>query len=254
MQSAQFELHATIEERHWWFLARRRIMRTLVQRTLPPGEGLVIDIGCGTGGNLAALAADYRCVGIDTSEEAIALARQRFPRVQFLCGHAPEDLGELAAEARMFLLMDVLEHVPDDRALFSRLLSAASPGAHFLVTVPADPALWSQHDESFGHYRRYDFQRLSDLWRGLPLTVVGQSYFNARLYPVVRAVRGLSRLRGHAAGAAGTDFSLPPKLINRALEGFFAGEAGRLVGVFEGGRPGYRRGVSLVALLRRESA
>jgi SAM-dependent methyltransferase len=252
MQSAQFELHATIEQQHWWFVARRRIMRALVEQVLPPGQGLVVDVGCGTGGNLAALAGDYRCVGIDTSAEAIELARQRFPGVQFLCGLAPDDLGHLAAEAKCFLLMDVLEHVPDDRGLFSRLVQAASPGACFLVTVPAGPELWSPHDESFGHYRRYDFERLSQLWTGLPLELLGQSYFNARLYPAVRAVRSLNQWRGRTAGQAGTDFSLPPKLVNRTLEGLFAGEARRLKSVVQGTASGYRRGVSLVAMLRRE--
>ena len=40
--------------------------------------------------------------------------------------------------------------------MLSGLLAAAAPGAYFLLTVPADESLWSEHDESFGHYRRYD--------------------------------------------------------------------------------------------------
>ena len=44
--------------------------------------------------------------------------------------------------------------------MLSELLAAASPGCYFLLTVPADPSLWSEHDESFGHYRRYDRARL----------------------------------------------------------------------------------------------
>lgn len=254
MQTPQFDLHAQIEQQHWWFVARRRIMRTLIEQVLPPDpETMIVDVGCGTGANLAALADDYRCVGIDTSADAIERARRRFPQVQFIQGFAPQDLGDAAEQARLFLLMDVMEHVGDDFALFSELLSAASPGSYFLVTVPADESLWSPHDESFGHYRRYDDQRLAAVWTGLPVTVLLQSYYNSRLYPVVRTLRTISRLRGKSAGSAGTDFSLPRPRVNALLERAFFGEANVLTSVMRGVGRGYRRGVSLVALLRRET-
>ncbi len=90
MQHEQFQLHADIEQRHWWFVARRQILCRLVAEVLLPSpETVVIDVGCGTGGNIAALAPQYRCVGIDTSDEAIELARQRFAQVQFIAGRAP---------------------------------------------------------------------------------------------------------------------------------------------------------------------
>ncbi len=68
-------------------------------------------------------------MGIDTSPEAIELAARRFPNVQFLCGQAPDDLGEIVEDARLFLLMDVMEHVPDDFELLSQLLAAAAARA-----------------------------------------------------------------------------------------------------------------------------
>lgn len=254
MQSAQFQLHANIEDRHWWFLGRRRIVRQLLGEVLPPDLAtLIVDVGCGTGANIGALADSYRCVGIDTSAEAVKLAQQRFAKVEFHCGIAPADLGELAGQAKAFLLMDVLEHVPDDFALLSELLAAAAPGTYFLVTVPADLRLWSEHDQSFGHYRRYDRQRFESVWQGLPVSTLLVSHFNARLYPLVRMVRAASRRRGHAGGLAGTDFKIPVEPVNSALAGIFAGETQTLLGKLRGEEPiGYRAGVSLVALLRRE--
>ena len=161
MQTEQFQLHATYEERHWWFVARRQIVRRLVAAVLPPGrDSLILDVGCGTGANIADLASAYPCIGIDTSAEAIELARGRFPGVQFQVGVAPEDVGPAMQQVHLVTLMDVMEHVPDDFLLLSRLVAASSPGTHFLVTVPADNALWGSHDESFGHYRRYDRARL----------------------------------------------------------------------------------------------
>jgi len=254
MQTEQFQLHAEIEERHWWFVARRRIVRRLVGRMLPPSpETTIVDVGCGTGANIVAFSDEYRCVGIDTSEEAIRFARQRFPGVQFLTGHAPGDLGPIVSETRLFLLMDVLEHVEDDFAMLSELLGAFRPESHLLITVPADASLWSEHDESFGHYRRYERERLERLWAGLPVSPLLVSYFNTRMYPLVRTVRAWNRFRGRASGRAGTDFWTPPGPLNRLLEATFAGEARVLQRVLERRRAqGYRKGASLVALLRRE--
>ncbi len=149
--------------------------------------------------------------------------------------------------------MDVIEHVEDDFEIFSRLASATKPGGQILITVPADPSLWTRHDVSFGHYRRYTPQRLEMIWQGLPLELRLISHFNSRLFPVVKAVR---TLKGHGGGTAGeleTDFFIPPKPVNSVLTNVFAGEAGRLEKGLDksGGKLPYRHGVSLLALLRR---
>ncbi|HEX2716459.1 MAG TPA: methyltransferase domain-containing protein [Gemmatimonadaceae bacterium] len=254
-----FKLHAAIEHRHWWFVGRRRILAALVERLVPAAGGLVVDVGCGTGANVAALAGRYRAVGSDTSRDGIALARERHPEVRFVLGEAPAAIADDVAAADVVMLTDVIEHVPDDFALVSRLLAAMKPGAHLLVTVPAHESLWSEHDVSFGHYRRYEAPRLAAVWEGLPVSVRLLSYFNARLYPVVRSVRALSRLRGRASGAAGTDFNVPARPVNRALTSIFAGERTRLVAALDApldgssslSRGSYGTGVSLVAALRR---
>jgi SAM-dependent methyltransferase len=252
MLHAQFQLHADIEDRHWWFVGRRRILTRLIAEVLPPSpETMIIDVGCGTGANIAALADRYRCIGIDTSAEATNLARRRFPNVQFLTGRAPADLGPLAAESRLVMLTDVLEHVEHDRAMLANLLSSASPGCVFLITVPAGHKLWSEHDESFGHYRRYERDQFEMLWAGQPVTPLLVSHFSARLLPVIRVVRAWNRRRGHASGRAGTDFWLPNRPTNAVLTTTFAGEARRLLAAYHSHGHGYRAGASLVALLRR---
>ncbi len=252
MDASLFELHASIEERHWWFVARRRIMRALLERVVPPGEDrLVVDVGCGTGANIAALAGGYRCVGIDTAAPAIELAARRYPRVRFVRGRAPDALADDAAAADAFLMMDVLEHVEDDFALFSAVAAAAHAGAHLLVTVPAVPRLWSAHDERFGHWRRYTSDRLARLWDGLPLEPLLLTHFNARLYPLVATIRALGRATGLTVGREGSDLGAPPPLANRALEACFAGERRRLLRALDRRAAPYTRGVSLLALLRR---
>lgn len=254
MRRDLFDLHAALEQEHWWFAGRRRIMRDVVRQVAPPRPGaLALDVGCGTGANIAALAGDYECVGIDTSEDAIRLARERFPAIRFVHGYAPADVAEEIRRATVVTIMDVIEHVPDDFAIVSSLLAEMPVGSHLLITVPAEEALWSEHDVSFGHYRRYHAARLAQVWRDLPVTARLLSYFNSRMYPVVKTVRTLGRLRGGASGRGGTDLSMPPAPANRVLTSLFAGESARLRGALDGRGRAYARGVSLLAVLRREA-
>jgi hypothetical protein len=149
----------------------------------------------------------------------------------------------------------MIEHVPDDFALFSEVAAAARLGSQFLITVPADPGLWSPHDESFGHYRRYTAERLAMVFEGLPLEIRLLSYLNSRLFPVVRAIRAVDGLRDVAVGDSGTDFFTPPGPVNDLLTAVLAGEAGKLVDGLDA--PGssrrlpYGRGISPIGFVRR---
>ena len=229
-------------------------MRAIIQRVFPASRSTtILDIGCGTGGNIGALGQEFSCVGIDSSAEAIEFARQRYPGVRFICGSVATDCDGVWDQANLLLLMDVLEHVPDDFRLLSEILALARPGTVLLITVPAGMELWSKHDESFGHYRRYDAPRLALLWKDLPVTPLLVSYYNARLYPAIRLIRAVTRLRGRPFGRAGTDFHIPNPIVNGFLEDVFANETRRLENAFDGKSPkGFPKGASLIALLRRE--
>lgn len=252
MQAAQFELHARIETGHWWFRARQRILHALVRKLVPPKTGqMVLDVGCGTGGTLAGFAEDYACCGIDPSDVAAELAKQRFPKVEFRCGMAPDAVKDVLPRVRAAMLLDVLEHVQDDVSLLKSVVSAMSPGSYCVITVPADMRLWSPQDVSYGHFRRYDTAMLAKTCSAAPAEPVLMSYFNTRLYPVMRVMRALAAWRGKASGEAGTDLFVPHRWVNSALEGIFAGEQHRLCNLLDGRAKGYARGGSLLAILRR---
>jgi 2-polyprenyl-3-methyl-5-hydroxy-6-metoxy-1,4-benzoquinol methylase len=247
----QFELFARIEQEHWWFVARRAVMRALVERVALAEGRVVVDVGCGTGGNIASLADRYRCVGLDDSEQAIDFARQRFPDVEFVAVRGGETLVEYVRRADVVMCMDVIEHVEHDGVFLEQIVRAARPGAQLLLTVPADMALWSQHDVTNGHFRRYSVEQFAALWATLPVRARLLRAFNTRLYPLVRAVRALGALRGRAHGEAGTDFAMPAPPVNEMLRRIFAGERGALLAALDAPPLGDQRGVSLIALLER---
>ncbi len=247
--------YAAYEDEHWWYVARRRIvfamLRTLVR---PSKDAVVVDVGCGPGANLGSLAEDYRCVGIDISPEAVAIASARYPNCRFVSGLAPDDVREDLAQASAVLLMDVLEHVDGDREMLSAVVDATAPGTIVLVTVPADPSLWSGHDVAAGHVRRYTASSLDALFEGLPLERLYSSAFNSRLYPAIKAIRVGNRILRRSQGSKdslGTDLRLPPRFLNNVLISLFGGESARLLSGMARGSSAYRRGVSLVSILRR---
>jgi SAM-dependent methyltransferase len=254
MTPEQFALFARIEQRHWWFAARREIIRSILHRIVAPNQDkTIIDVGCGTGGNIASLAGEYRCCGIDTTPDAIALARARFPGVKFILGPFPTGLEGYLEVAAAITCMDVIEHVKEDAAFVKMLVDAAPPGAHILLTVPADMTLWSQHDVTNDHFLRYDTQTFCRAWEGLPVRVRMLSHFNSRLYPMVKAARWLANRRQGSHGADGTDFNMSIAPVNFALKKIFQGESKKLAGALDRpDQPPYRRGVSMIALLKKD--
>jgi SAM-dependent methyltransferase len=254
MRSRQFQVHAELEQTHWWFTGRRKIVRALVEGLAPPSpETRVVEIGCGTGGNLAELATHYSCLGVDVDPEAIAWARRRFPKLKFVCVTVPHDVELELQQAAVVLLLDVLEHIRDDFQFLSQVLGAVRPGSYIVLTVPAGRELWSEHDVSFGHFRRYSRQRLEAAWQGLAVSCMLCSHFNSRLYRPIKWVRRVNRLFQRTWGQGGTDFAQPPEAINRWLHDIFSSERRELLeSLAVAGPSAYQRGVSLVAVLRRD--
>jgi SAM-dependent methyltransferase len=194
----------------------------------------------------------FHARGLDLDPLAIELARERFPELEFTRASVFDPFArELIRESDLVVSSDVMEHVEDDRAFLAGILEAMSPGARLLVTVPAHPGLWSQHDVSLGHFRRYLPDTLRAVWAGQPVEEEFLSFFNSRLFPLARAERVATRLRGTTRGAHQTDLTLPPGPINRLLARVFSGEAGRLLRAYGGRGRAFRNGLSMLAVLRR---
>ena len=253
MKDDLFTLHGDIERTHWWFVARRQILCALV-RAIAPRGGTVVDVGCGTGANIAALSDAYRCIGVDASPAAIALASARYPTLDLRLATTPDETLRAVAEADVVMLCDVIEHIERDREFLASVIRSMRLGAQLLITVPADMSLWSSHDVVFGHFRRYDRQTLEGTWQGLDVTPRLVSYFNTRLFPVIRAIRAWRSRRPAAEGAEATDFRAHDPLSNAVLQRIFAGERHRLLAVLDGRGRSYARGASLCAVLERRDA
>jgi SAM-dependent methyltransferase len=139
----------------------------------------------------------------------------------------------------MVAILDVLEHVEEDREALISISKRLKPGGRILITVPAHPWMWSAHDEVNHHKRRYTRKSLAAVIAAAGLKLEMMSWFNSLLFPLAAAARGIGRL----TGKSDSDDTMPPAFVNKVLEGLFGIERYAL------GRLPFPPGVSLVAIV-----
>jgi len=216
MDPAYVATHVEEDRRHWWFRGRLAVLLAILRRVLPPGHARLLELGCGTGNVLAALAEFGEAVGMETHPDLAAAARAAGLDVR--TGRLPDDLVVPPGWADAVLLLDVIEHLDDDVAALETARRALRPGGLLVITVPAYRWLWSGHDVALGHRRRYSARGLARLVERAGLHVVHVSYFNTLLFPAVALTRAWKRLTGDESH----DLHRPAPAINRWLERVFA--------------------------------
>lgn len=188
---------AAEEDRHWWFVGRRAIVRALIQRRVPirqDGQAKVLEVGCGTGGNLAMLSAFGMLDALEYCDAARHLAQQRSSVEVKPCA-LPNELSHACGPYDLIALLDVLEHIDQDVESVRAVSQLLSREGRLIVTVPALPSLWSRHDELHHHKRRYSKRHLRIVLGRAGMDVEYISYFNMLLLPLAIMHRITSRFR-----------------------------------------------------------
>jgi SAM-dependent methyltransferase len=218
---AEFQEMMALEDTHWWFRGKRLLVDTLLSRGGLANGGRLLDVGCGTGGLLVTLAARSRVVGVDNAECALTFCRERGLAVARMGGSAlPFKDGSFDG----CLMMDVLEHLDDEQPVLHEVRRVLKPGAVLIASVPAFRALWSQHDETFQHRRRYVRSALVAVVARAGFRVEWASYTNFGVFLPALAWRTLRRWTGVARDAR-TDFVPLPAPVNDALVFLYRWEA-----------------------------
>jgi SAM-dependent methyltransferase len=220
MERIVYQQMAELDDRHWWYRARRRILAELIRREAQlPGGARILEIGCGTGHNLAMLGEFGEVEGLELDDEARAVAEKRLGRP---VRNAPLPGLEGVPDRHYDLsgAFDVIEHIDDDRASIASIAAKLKPGGKFVMTVPAHGWMWSAHDRVNHHKRRYSKRGLRKLIESSPLRLETVGYFNSLLFPVAIA----ERLASKALCKDDADLKLPPAPLNAALERTFAAE------------------------------
>jgi SAM-dependent methyltransferase len=173
-----------VEDEHWWYIGRRKILGSLLAGLEPNGGWQILDAGCGTGGNFDFLDSYGTVRGCDFSEDAIRYCNMRG-------GHEVKlaSIYKMPYEDASFDLatsLDVIEHLRFDLPAFEELWRVVKPGGHILVTLPVGRHLYSDFDCLSGHLRRYRFKEVRKLLAESGFEPVRMTCYAALVQPLTR--------------------------------------------------------------------
>jgi SAM-dependent methyltransferase len=218
-----FDRLRPVEDTHFWFVGRNNVVAAALA-TLAANAAAsraVLEIGCGTGNTLRVLREIFphaRLVGMDAFHGGLLHARHRTnaSMVEARIEHMP-----FRTPFSLIGMFDVLEHIEDEAAAVAAVHASLEAGGRFVVTVPANPSLWSRFDEECHHQRRYTESHLRQVLAGARFEVEYVTHFMSATYPALWASRraerwlsAVSRANG-SAGKSAIDRELAvPRLVN----------------------------------------
>lgn len=218
MERSVYDNMRKIEQDHWWFRARREILGDQLERLNLGPDARILEVGCGTGGNLTMLARYGHVTGVEPDTESREYAMEH-TGVEVLPGFLPGPLPEFGGQFDLIAAFDVIEHLDRDRDSLIALQGLLKPGGRMITTVPAHPWMWSEHDAVHHHKRRYRKAEYLDLFAAAGLRLVKATYFNSLLFPPIAAVRLAKR-----GGGGGGDDAIPGAAVNKLLTSVFSFE------------------------------
>lgn len=243
MNPLAYKEMADSEGAHWWYVARRKILSSIIKKISLPKNARILEIGSGTGGNLEMLFEYGMVDGMEMDTNAVDHANAKTSnKFKIYNGSFPDDIGMLVSCYDLVCMFDVLEHIDRDEASLACLKNIMKADGKVVITVPAYEWMWSLHDELLHHKRRYVAKKLVEKVKNAGLKVDRLTYYNAILFPLVLIGRGMDKYRG---GDKVTGVDTPPMAINKVLEGVFCFER-YLLKYFD-----FPFGVSLMCVLSR---
>ena len=194
MNTAEYERMYNLENEYWWFLGRHKLIESLMRRYYgagdKPSERTILDVGCGTGAMSTRLQKWGRVVSMDFSHLALEFSQRR--GLSHLVGADAMQLPLASNSFDALVSMDVLEHIPDDKLALKEFYRVLKPGGRVLLSVPAYPHLWSEHDVALQHFRRYLRPELEARFQEAGFRIEKLSHTMTLLYPVVALQRKLN--------------------------------------------------------------
>jgi SAM-dependent methyltransferase len=246
MQPHTYTIMREVEDKHWWYVGRRRIIADFVRRICDQvraegnSEPRILDIGCGTGGNLETLSGFGRAEGVDISSEALDFCRAR--GLNNVRQGAAETLPYESESFDLVTGLDVVEHLDDDVAGLREMRRVLRPGGRMLLFVPAFMFLWGVQDDVSHHRRRYTLSELKEKLQQAGMSVERASYANISFFGPILVGRLFMRVSG-----------LRPASENNINIGMLNGLFGKLLGAESWwlNRLSFPFGVSIICVARR---
>lgn len=251
MKQEMYEYFNAIEERHWWFRARKDIVLKMIDkyfdspstRAVRSGRAQVLDVGCGTGGMLRHLARYGEVWGLDPNEQALRYSRAKVPEAHLLAGKLPNTLPDKQFD--LITCLDVLEHVDEEERAVKKLAETLKPDGLLVLTVPAYQWLWTAHDDINEHKRRYTTKELETTITNAGFSIQKISYYNTLLFVPAALAKLLTRLYPRKNKSHFSE-KPPPAILNVPLRIIFSLEQYLLSHI------NFPFGVSIIVIAKKE--
>jgi SAM-dependent methyltransferase len=244
MQEHTYPIMYEVEDAHWWYAGRRRIIASFLEqicRDLETPRPHILDVGCGTGANLELLTEFGDVEGVDISPDALAFCRERgFSNVRH---GAAEKLPFADGSFDVVTALDVIEHLDDDLGSLKEIHRVLRPGGRVLLFVPAFMFLWGVQDDVSNHRRRYRLKSLQKVVRAAGLEVERATYANLTFFAPILFVRTFMRV---ARLRPPSEFKINVPAFNGVLGRIFGAER------FWLRRMNFPFGVSALCVARRK--
>ncbi|MBL1141660.1 MAG: class I SAM-dependent methyltransferase [Proteobacteria bacterium] len=242
MENELFDEMYKVESRHWWFVARRKIIGNVIEQLRLEKNSSILDAGCGNGDNLEMLSRYGDVMAMEREENALQKAQARNIGNVFK-GELPSHIhADIQKDKDLIVLLDVLEHIDDDAGSLEALGNYMNDNGSLVLTVPAYQFLWTSHDEQHHHKRRYTVTQLKTLIENNGWNVSYISYFNTLLFPLALIDR--IKQKWFSSGE-NEGLKMPSTCINAIFEKIFSFES-RFIG-----KIAFPFGLSIIAVAKK---
>ena len=194
MHNRAFQKMAMEEGSHWWFSGRRLLIQEALYTIDLPENALILEVGCGTGGNLNMLSSLGTVYAFEKNNLAHFIAIDKsHHQIQIEIGSCPNEIPQYDHEFDLICLFDVLEHIKEDKETILKLSKLLAQNGKIVITVPAYKWLFSKHDRVLSHYRRYSRKDIFHLAHTTNFEIHRITHFNFILAVPIICIRILSK-------------------------------------------------------------
>ena len=200
MQEHTYAIMNRVEDSHWWYVGRRAILESFLEGIIQD-SGLkiqdskikILDVGCGTGGNLEMLAKFGAAEGVDVSDEALEFCKSKVLKVH---KGLAESLPFADESFEVVTALDVVEHLDDDVAGLKEMYRVLKTGGKTLIFVPAFMWLWGVQDDVSNHRIRYTKKQIVERLENAGFKIERATYANITFFAPILGGRTLMKLTG----------------------------------------------------------
>ncbi|MFC1598370.1 class I SAM-dependent methyltransferase [Patescibacteria group bacterium] len=176
-------------EDHFYLAGKRSLIKQLLQKAKLPTRATILDIGCGSAAELETLFPFGQITALDNNPQIIKRLKHQYTTI--CCDISSANLKPATFDS--IVAFDVLEHIKNQASALKNIHHALKDDGHFILTVPAYPALYSQHDRALNHKRRYTRHTLLNVLEQNGFDCIAIGHWNSALFPLIAIKRLLGK-------------------------------------------------------------